>query len=273
MKKINKLYKTLIIMSVLGLLIGTFKDLQINTMFYNRGSFYSELFKTIGEIPVVIIIMLSSGLLIRLNIIENRKFFWNLPWVLLWIFFAFTNAIPIPNHASNYPIGWSIISAIIYFIITNLTVRKLPINDSNTVRKVTYIAIVSCILSAVVTKGIKIAWGRMRYFKMVELNDFSGFSPWYIRQTIAKSDIYKSFPSGHSVNASLVAFCSLLPLVFENLKKYQTRINLVIIVWILLVTTSRIVDGGHFISDVSTGVLIGSIIQLFIIKWFYNSKS
>ena len=269
MKKVEKLYKTLIIMSIIGILIGSFWDLQINALFYNRGSFYSELFKTIGEIPVVLIILLSSGILIRLNVMEDKPYFWNLPWIVLWLIFAYTNTIPISYLKNSYTIGWSFISIIIYFIITLAIIRKVPIHDSNAVRKVAYIAIISCILSAVAIKGIKSLWGRMRYFHMVELNDFSGFSPWYLRQSIAKNDIYKSFPSGHSVNASLVALCSLLPLVFVKLKNYQTRITLVIIVWILLVTTSRIVDGAHFISDISTGVFIGSIIQFVLIKYMF----
>lgn len=268
MKKVEKLYTTLIIMSIIGILIGSFWDLQINALFYNRGSFYSELFKTIGELPVVIIMLLSSGILIRLNVIENRKYFWNLPWIAIWLAFAYTNTIPIP-YLKNHTLGWSFISIIIYFIITFAIICKVPIHDSNAVRKVAYIAIISCILSAVAIKGMKSLWGRMRYFHMVKLNDFSGFSPWYLRQSIAKNDIYKSFPSGHSVNASLVALCSLLPFVFVKLKNYQTRIMLAIIVWILLVTTSRIVDGAHFISDISTGVLIGSIIQFVLIKYVF----
>jgi len=144
---------------------------------------------------------------------------------------------------------------------------------------VAYIAILSCILSAIAVKGIKNLWGRMRYFGMVELNDFSGFSPWYIRQTMAESDMYKSFPSGHSMNASLIALCSLLPLLFVNLKKYHNQIILGIIAWMFLVTSSRIIDGAHFISDISTGVFIGCIIQLSLIKYMFaysnkkNTKS
>lgn len=100
---------------------------------------------------------------------------------------------------------------------------------------------------------IKQFWGRERYRHMVLNNDYSGFSKWYIPQSIASGDEFKSFPSGHSANASIIMLLALYPYINEK----KTKVFILAASFKTMVQFSRIMQGAHFLSDVTMGVIIG----------------
>ena len=71
------------------------------------------------------------------------------------------------------------------------------------------------------------------------------------------SDNFKSYPSGHTAEASILLVTSLfLPLAGEKFKKYQRPLFIFSCCLILIVAFARILAAAHFLSDVSTGATV-----------------
>lgn len=70
-------------------------------------------------------------------------------------------------------------------------------------------------------------------------------------------DHFKSYPSGHTAEASiLILGATLFPLADKKLEKYQLPAFFVGVCVTLLVALARILAAAHFLSDVSTGATI-----------------
>ena len=75
-----------------------------------------------------------------------------------------------------------------------------------------------------------------------------------MQQFALESEEFKSFPSGHSAEISILGVtCILLPLVCPKLKKFHLALIIGSSVIVLLVMFARILAAAHFLSDVSTG--------------------
>lgn len=92
------------------------------------------------------------------------------------------------------------------------------------------------------------------------------FCPWYQKCSGAsdymtaygiEKDAFKSFPSGHSLQAAsiLTAFYGL-SLVFPRLREKLGLALVVEVVFSLVVMACRMILGAHFLSDVSMGALV-----------------
>lgn len=113
--------------------------------------------------------------------------------------------------------------------------------------------IIALVAELAVVEGLKLIFGRMRYREWLNTN--SDFWPWYRLNGKPASDAFKSFPSGHTASATL-----LLPVtfVFNALgKETAGRVARIChLCWVIIVMTSRIMAGAHFLSDVCAGALI-----------------
>ena len=78
-----------------------------------------------------------------------------------------------------------------------------------------------------------------------------------IEQYATVSENFKSYPSGHTAEASILLVTStFLPLAGEEYRKYQKPLFIVSCVLIVVVALARILAAAHFLSDVSTGATI-----------------
>ncbi len=74
---------------------------------------------------------------------------------------------------------------------------------------------------------------------------------------IENSDHFKSFPSGHTAEASIpLVIITFLGLAGDNLKKYQMPAFYCGCALVLIVALARILAAAHFLSDVSWGATI-----------------
>ena len=79
-----------------------------------------------------------------------------------------------------------------------------------------------------------------------------------------ESDNFKSYPSGHTAEASILLVCfTFLPLADKKLEKHQLGLFLGACGLVLLVALCRIMAAAHFLSDVSWGATI--VIALLVI--------
>lgn len=150
-----------------------------------------------------------------------------------------------------------------------------------TINTLVWFAIITLATSALtnaLVQGLKPIFSRLRYRAMSATYDstFAGFTNWYQRNpnntlTTAQinaglsSDIFKSFPSGHTAGAASVLSLLSLPYLFKQNKVTKILLYVLCPLYIVVVAFARIVMGAHFLSDVTMAMLIGYICYLVIL--------
>jgi len=133
-----------------------------------------------------------------------------------------------------------VISSILYFVIKD--------------KRISYGIIGNLIISVLLNLGIKALFQRERPLIDNRLIDVIGYS----------------FPSGHAmVSMAFYGFLIYLAYVYWNNKKYKWPIIILLMVIILIIGTSRIYLGVHYLSDVLAGYLI-SISYLIVYVYGFN---
>ena len=95
----------------------------------------------------------------------------------------------------------------------------------------------------------------MRFREMTD--PLTQFTPWcQICSRGGFSDIYASFPSGHSMNSAAIILLLLFPEFMPQLEGKKTLLRVIVYVWAVLVGSSRVMMGAHFASDVTVGILL-----------------
>lgn len=132
---------------------------------------------------------------------------------------------------------------------------------------IVFLVIVGLLLIALlgVIPTIKDNMHRPRY-RLISTTDAVGFHNWWeptknydelIKTFHFDKEDFKSYPSGHTAEVSiLLVVVSLFPLASKKLEKYQMPAFYVSCGLVLLVAFARILAGAHFLSDVSWGAFI-----------------
>lgn len=86
---------------------------------------------------------------------------------------------------------------------------------------------------------------------------FKGYKDYIAAHPDALHDNFKSYPSGHTAEASILLVCStFFPLADKKIAKWQLPIFIGSSALVLLVALARIMAAAHFLSDVSWGATI-----------------
>lgn len=136
--------------------------------------------------------------------------------------------------------------------------------DRSTVIRVAAVFLLVIFADILVVNLIKIPWGRAR-MRLVAVDDRAYFMPWWqpdkaLRDTLVAAGVaaeFKSFPSGHTANASSLMLLCLLPQLSPKLAGKQGALFLLGFVWTSLVAASRIVMGAHYLTDTIVGFAAG----------------
>lgn len=132
------------------------------------------------------------------------------------------------------------------------------------------IIIILCIALLAVITGLKAIMHRPRY-RLVSVSEVPFHNWWqpckdykeWIEKLGTNSDNFKSYPSGHTAEASiLLATTTFLPLANEKFKKYQWPLFAASCALIVIVAFARILAAAHYLSDVSTGTTIIILLTL-----------
>ena len=130
---------------------------------------------------------------------------------------------------------------------------------------IVFVVIVGLLLLSLVAiiPIIKDNMHRPRY-RLVSTSDVT-FHNWWepcknykelIELTGTNKDNFKSFPSGHTAETSILLVCSVLfPLGSKKLQKIQLPLFIASGALVLLVAFARILAAAHYLSDVSTGAI------------------
>lgn len=261
------------VLGLIGLIIGSFYDLQINKLLFSRGSLYPNFFKFVGEIPMIIIISVASLIFITQG---NKDYNKILIILISFLFIAFPigSSITTLKYFGITNIFLSLIIALLYYAVVYFIVKNIKIENQKKVLDYSLFVIISIVTIFITFNVMKSIWGRMRFYAMLDINNFSNFTNWWvITSNEVTDDIFKSFPSGHTSAGATTLVLIFIPEIFRekistNLAKF---FRIFPIAWTILVMYSRIFDGAHFLSDVSMALVLTCVI-IFLFKRIYLSK-
>ena len=254
MRKAHKI--NFLIISTL-LVIFAFTDLQISNAVYNPTSKFGLLFEAIGEFPAAVIATFCTvGLLLTRKKDKSLKYFLGTIGyiIILCLFSLMGAALPIKYFNGTNLLIPAI--AVLYIIISYVIAKKYSITNREELRKAAIIGVLTFVFVIITFNLIKYLWGRERYRHMIQIGSFDGFSRWFIPQGFSSGNEFMSFPSGHSANAAIMIWITLIPTFIKKLKDKQNWLLIFAVVWTIIVPISRVIVGAHFASDVTMGITI-----------------
>lgn len=273
MKKIKNanlsLYMLIISVSIfiIGIIFGSLYDLNIARTIYHPHNFVSYYTEYLGTLPAAIIFSLS-GILLFLYFKHNKKIkgasiYQYLSFLLIiiagviWGYDTLNNYLP--NKIYSVIIGIVVIIPFSYLFYLDLK-RKY----SDDFLRLALIIICSTSLSFILTFGLKYLIVRPRFYYLLDIDRLDLFRNWYsfsldksIYPNVTDSTFIQSWPSGHSNFASLNHLILIFPFIKKN-KFNKPLIYVCITIYSILIMSGRMIDGHHYLSDVTFGYFIGT---------------
>lgn len=262
-KNKDKIMYILLVYAIICMIIGSFFDLSINQRLYAHGDIFPNFFKITAEVPMVI--LMSSSSLIYLKNKKNLNNIFKVLLLIISIAFPIVSSTTILSYFGINNIFYSLGIFLTYIIIvvSILNYTNPLIND--TALDYCLFIICSIISIFIVFNLMKNIWGRQRFFSIYYEQNFSLFTDWWKINGFPDSDAFKSFPSGHTSSAAT----SLVLIYFNdvfNIKNKFIKVFSIVFPVIFTISTqyARIMDGAHYLTDVSMALILSVILILFM---------
>lgn len=244
---------------ILILAFITVFDLKISLVLYEKGTFFGTFFKVTGYLPMIVMAAVSF------KIFGFRK--WPVLFDLASLIILIAYMASVAYYLNDHSMALLELTPILYVLIYMLS-SHLYDRDQNAAYKAAKWVLVYIVIALVGGSILKIIWGRPRFYGMSD--PLVEFKPWYLIEPFGLDDLHKSFPSLHTIEATMI-----FSFVF-----YQKEFKLkglaygMMAIFVLLVALSRIVEGAHFASDVFFGFLLSwGILVIVHRKYLSSAKS
>ncbi len=255
---------------LLLLVTGSFLDYPLSQALYNEQNPIGIFFAAYGECPAMFGLIAAGTMLVIAS--DHQKKWLGILQMLGGVFLTAAGVVMSILMPAEY-LSWSkaviaSISIVLALLVIYGTYRLCKDVNPVIVRRVALVMFLVIFADIVVVNLIKIPWGRPR-MRLIASNPDAYFLPWWQPGTGLKdslvalgvdSDEFKSFPSGHSANASSMMLLSVLPWLKPEWKKYQNHLLGFGMAWAVIVAFTRIVMGAHFLTDVTVGLTIGFLV-------------
>lgn len=251
------------------MVIGSFWDYPISQAIYDPSNPFGLFFAAFGEYPAALGFVAGGTMLLSARNREKRLV--SVLQIIAGCWFILSGAVMAAMLPKGYLDISTVLSVGIGLICTALTVwgvaRLCRGADRHTVIRVATVFLLVIFADILVVNLIKIPWGRAR-MRLVAVDDRAYFMPWWqpgksLRDTLVAAGVaaeeFKSFPSGHTANASSLMLLCLLPMLRPKLADKQTILFLIGFSWTVLVAVSRIIMGAHYLTDTIVGFAVGLI--------------
>ena len=265
------------------MMIGSFWDYPISQAFYDPSNPFGLFFAAFGEYPAALGFAAAGAMLLSARNRKNR--ITGILQMIAGCWFVLSGAA----MASMLPKGYleipTLLSVGIGLICTGLTVwgflRLCRGGDRRVVIRVAAVFLLVIFADILVVNLIKIPWGRAR-MRLVAVDERAYFMPWWIagselKDTLTATGVaaeeFKSFPSGHTANASTLMLLCLLPMLRPKLAAKQTLLFLIGFFWTILVAVSRIIMGAHYLADTIVGFAVGLIVLILMSRALLHTQS
>ena len=261
--------------AVLGIIFGTFFDLQISQAIASPSNKFALFISAIGPTVGFASVAAMGGGFIALAI--HGKYHIALK-ILFYVLAACCFAVSIIYPKGEYFGVNGFYGAapewVAYFIVVPLEAAAMVggyflFKDcQNKNMWIVFCVIIVTLLIALLATipTIKDHMHRPRFRFLLEVNNMDLFHRWYepcgeykdlIALTGTHKDNFKSFPSGHTAEASIlfVTF-TFFPLAHKKYEKLAMPLFGFAAFWVALIALARILAAAHFLSDVSWGATI-----------------
>ncbi len=268
---------TVIAVCVIGIIIGSFRDFQINEALANKTEI-GAFFATYGSYFSYCLYP-AAGACLFVGLKKKGKQYRLLAWVLLLLscFMAVYYSNSYNGKAVRALFGYeagvtssalSVASwlfwAVLYAWVPPVMVRLLDDSDPNKLIAVGAAILVAGITADNTNLWLKQAASRPRYKYLITLeNPASEFRNWWqmIPNLAGSDDNFKSWPSGNMTIASMMFSLPMLTDVCKRRSEKKNRIAFgFACAFVLLYGYNRIHMTNHFLSDVCFGTLITYLI-------------
>lgn len=273
MKKIRILLYSLLCLTILGIIVGSFCDLNISKAIADKNNTFalliSVLIPTIAFSGLAIVGGAFFAFAIRGDYKKSLKVFFYIVAIGIVIISEYFSGREYFGKNGFYNKAPQIVGYLIPIIpillMTYLGFYLFKNNENKNAWIILFIALVAILIPYVfLIEGIKLFVHRPR-FRIVN-EGFVPFKAWWENfmdykeaislYNVTKED-FKSFPSGHTAEATmLLIFSIFIPMANTYLKKYQTPAIIFSICMILLMALGRILAAAHYLSDVSAGAFM-----------------
>lgn len=261
--------------AILGIVLGSFLDLNISKAIASTANVFGITVSTIGPTIGFAFLSITGGGFIALAIkgkyhILLKIFFYGMAALCLGASIYFSGKEYFEINGFNMPelawVGYLIASVIETGALVGGYFLFKDCQNKNMWIILCIICVILLLTLVAAVTGLKNIMHRPRY-RLIENPDVDiAFHNWWqpcknykdlISQYSLDKDDFKSYPSGHAAEASIpIAFFTFLPLANKKYEKIQLPLYIVSCVFVLLIMFVRVLVGAHFLSDVSTGVMV-----------------
>ena len=292
----KKRYHLLIVIGVLlvGLIVGSFLDLDINKAIYSDGNHFGLIMASFGVYPCYAGLAFIGGGFLSTTL--RRKDLATIWKILSFILSAAAYAMAIYLCGKEWPstngynvlhLAWLsyLIAAIVFagvYVWAFFVCKKGDAEHLWTILLVMTAIFVIALLPA--GFAIKLIIHRPRYRLAVRGGITPYFNWWEMfpeyksfigkeafGQVITKEE-FKSFPSGHSGTGMIMAmFLPFAAFFFPQLKGKEVVLFYIGVAWGLLMMFSRLLVGAHYLTDTCMGSLI-CMVTFYVVNEFAVHK-
>lgn len=258
------------VLLALFLLAGSLADYPLSCALYDPRNFFGRFFAAFGEYPAGLGLT-AAGVMLVLGRNPQRRLIAGLQ-VAAGVWCVLSGAALTALLPMNYlPVGPAASTAIglACTLAAALATRALCRGaDRRRMLRLAGVFLLVIFGELLVINCVKVLWGRPR-MRLIAADPRAYFLPWWqpahaLRDALTGAGVaveeFKSFPSGHTANASTLMLLSLLPALRPGLQKRQTALFAAGFLWACVVGFSRIVAGAHFLSDVTMGLALGLLV-------------
>ena len=286
----KKRYHIFIVMGVLiiGLILGSFFDLQINQALFMKDNWFGLWMASFGVYPCYMGLDFTGGALFLVALQRKEVPLWGKVLAYFFSFLALVMSVylcgkefPSPNGYNVPHLAWLGYSLAGLFMVASFILGFFLCKKGD-LKLITRMCILMLVIFtiALLPPGflIKLVIHRPRYRYVVRDNldlyhnwwemfpDYKTYisteeNPHFIEGFEITKEEFKSFPSGHSgTGAIMMMFLPYFAMTFKKLRGKETLLFYIGFVWALIMMYSRISVGAHFLTDTCMGSLFVVIV-------------
>lgn len=247
--------------------VGSFVDFPLSFALYDASNPFATFFAAYGAIPAPLGCVAAGTLFVCGHNRDNKVLgtVQNIGGILLLfvgiLLVCFLPALYMPVS----PLLLAGVGLILSAGTILITCRLAKGADRAMIFRVALAILLAILCELLVVNFIKVCWGRPR-MRLVVSHPEAFFVPWWQLGNALKeplmaagvaADEFKSFPSGHTANATTMLLLGLVPYLKPQLQKYQKALVAFGFAWAAIVALSRILLGAHYLTDTTVGFLVG----------------
>lgn len=260
-------------------LVGSFYDLQISEALVNPANPVGIFGAAYGEYPLALALLVGGLILVLFR--NTQKTGLMVTQIVLGsvailgsVAFLVVNPIRFIDGAQAVVIG---IDVLLVAAVIWITFRSLRGVNRELAVRVAIVLLVISLGELLIVNILKIGWERPRMRMLMEVPDAT-FAPWWSPGTPEKGllvasgvapEEFKSFPSGHTANATVLIASTALATLKRGWEKALPWLFWGGVVWGFYVGFSRIIMGAHFLTDTVVGFTVTFLCTLVVYRFAF----